>query len=179
MFIPLTEAEKEFRPGGEERDIFYFYKRDPKLPVEVKITRLPPNFDFNNNWHRHKYVEEFSVPLIGEVQIKEMVGKKIKEHPVREAILRPNEWIVGIECEGTKRVKVLLEAKNGKRREVAVTFLPKYTEGREWHTVGNPTNKLSIMLTLKRVPRSILKRDSMVFEIDRENMKDYRTNNTL
>lgn len=176
MFIPLSEAEKEFRPGGEERDIFYFYKRDPKLPVEVKITRLPPHFDFDKNWHRHKYVEEFSVPLVGEVLIKEKVGNRVKEHPVTEAILRGNEWIVGLECESTKRVAVLIEAKNGKRREVSVEFLPKYTEGHEWHTVGNPTNRLSIMLTLKRVSRSILKRDPMVFEIDRENMKDYRVN---
>jgi hypothetical protein len=173
MFIPLSEAFKELRPGGEERDIFYFYKRDPQYPVEVKITRLPPHFDFNKNWHRHQFVEEFSVPLTGEIMIYEEKDGEVISHHINEAILQKHEWIVGIECESTKRVSLLLENKQGARREVNVEFAPKYTEGKNWHTVGNPTGKLVIMLTLKRVPRSILKVDSLAFDVDRES-KDYR-----
>lgn len=61
MFIPLSEVDTEYREGGEERNNFYFYQRDRTIPVEVKITRLPPFFNAELNWHRHKYVEEFSV----------------------------------------------------------------------------------------------------------------------
>lgn len=173
MFIPLVEAFKEQRPGGEERDIFYFYKRDPQYPVEVKITRLPPNFDFNKNWHRHNFVEEFSVPLTGEVIIYEEKDNQVIKHHITEAILQKDEWILGIECSSTKRAILLLEDKKGGRREVVVEFLPKYTEGKNWHSVGNPTNHLVIMLTLKRVSRSMLRKDSLVFDVDRES-KDYR-----
>lgn len=65
MFVPLSEVSTEQRPGGEERNNFQFYQRDPQIPVEVKITRLPPHFDYRFNWHRNRFVEEFSVPLVG------------------------------------------------------------------------------------------------------------------
>ena len=168
MFIPLSEAQKEFRSGGEERDIFHFYKRNPEYPVEVKITRLPPGFDHKKNWHKHMFVEEFSVPLIGEVVIHEEENGIETKHSISEAILQKNEWILGIECKSTKRVTLLLENKAGKRREVKVEFIAKYTEGKNWHSVGNPTRELVTMLTLKRVPRSILKKDSLIFDVDRE-----------
>lgn len=168
MFIPLSEVDTEHREGGEERNNFYFYQRDPKIPVEVKITRLPPFFDAELNWHRHKYVQEFSVPLIGEIVVKEEENGKIKETAHTEALLKKDEWIVGIECSSTKRVKLLLEAKSGKRREMIVEFLQEFTEGTNWHAVGNPTNNMTTMITLKRVPRSILKKDPMVFKVDRE-----------
>lgn len=168
MFIPLSEVETEYRPGGEERNAFYFYKRDPHTPVEVKITRLPPFFEAEYNWHRHKFVEEFSVPLIGEIIIKEERDGKVEEREISEALLNKDEWVVGIECSSTKRVKLLLEAKSGKRRELVVEFLPEFTEGKNWHAVGNPTNNMVTMITLKRVHRAILRKDSSVFEVDRE-----------
>lgn len=168
MFIPLAESSLELRPGGEERNCFYFHDRDPKLPIEVKITRLPPHFDMDLNWHRHKYIEEFSVPLSGEVLIKEKKKEKTVEKQISEAILKKDEWVVGIECESTKNVHLLTEGTSGKRRKVEVKFIPEYTEGKDWHTVGNPTDKLVVMLTLKRVPRKILKKDPMVFQVDRE-----------
>ncbi len=168
MFIPLSEVETEYRSGGEERNAFYFYKRDPKIPVEVKITRLPPFFDPELNWHRHKFVEEFSVPLIGEIVIKEDKDGKVKDKEISKALLKKDEWVMGIECSSTKRVKLLLESKRGKRRELIVEFLPEFTEGSNWHAVGNPTNNMVTMVTLKRVHRSILKKDSLVFEVDRE-----------
>lgn len=168
MFIPLAETPVELRPGGEERNCFYFYERDPHLPLEVKITRLPPHFDMDLNWHRHKFVEEFSVPLTGEVLIKEQKNGKITEKRISEAILKKGEWVVGIECEGIKSVKLVVEGVSGKRRKIEVKFIPKYTEGKDWHTVGNPTNSLVVMLTLKRVPRNIIKRDPMVFKVDKE-----------
>ncbi|MEK7573530.1 MAG: hypothetical protein AAB531_03845 [Patescibacteria group bacterium] len=175
MFIPLAESSLELRPGGEERNCFYFHDRDPQLPIEVKITRLPPHFDMDLNWHRHKFVEEFSVPLAGEVLIKEKKNGKVVEKRLSEAILKKDEWVVGIECEGTKSVKLLVEGINGERRKVEVKFIPEYTEGKDWHTVGNPTNSLVVMLTLKRVPRNILKKDPLVFSIDKEKLKDYKS----
>lgn len=168
MFIPLSEVETEYREGGEERNAFYFYQRDPKIPVEVKITRLPPHFDATLNLHRHKFVEEFSVPLIGKIVIYEEADGKLHEKQISEALLKKNEWVVGIECVSTKRVKLLIEDKKGVRREMTVAFLPEFTEGRNWHAVGNPTNDMITMITLKRVPRSILKKDSEVFKVDRE-----------
>lgn len=171
MFIPLSEAYTELRPGGEEREIFYFYKRNPQYPVEVKITRLPPGFDFNKNWHKHMFVEEFSVPLLGEIAIYEEKEGVSSKHNFTKALLAENEWILGIECKSTKRVTLLLENKTGKRRELDVEFIPEYTEGKNWHSVGNPTNKLVTMITLKRVSRSILKKDALVFEVDRESKR--------
>ncbi len=168
MFIPLSEVETEYREAGEERNAFYFYKRDPKIPVEVKITRLPPHFDAMLNLHRHKYVEEFSVPLIGKIIIYEEEEGKIKERPISEALLKKDEWVIGVECKSTKRVTLLLEGRDGKRRDLYVEFLPEFTEGRNWHAVGNPTNGMVTMITLKRVARSVLKKDPMVFEVDRE-----------
>ena len=168
MFIPLAETPVELRPGGEERNCFYFYERDPNLPIEVKITRLPPGFDMDLNWHRHQFVEEFSVPLTGQILIKEQKNSKVIQKSVFEAILKKSEWVVGIECKSTKSVTLLIEKTSGRRRKVEVKFTPEYTEGKNWHTVGNPTNNLVVMLTLKRVPRKIFKRDSMVFQIDRE-----------
>ncbi|MEX2013046.1 MAG: hypothetical protein WD967_01440 [Candidatus Levyibacteriota bacterium] len=170
MFIPLAETPVELRPGGEERNCFYFYERDPKLPIEVKITRLPPHFDMDLNWHRHQFVEEFSIPLSGEVLIKEKKDGKIIEKRISEAILKKGEWVVGIECKNTKNVQLLLDSASGKRRKATVEFIPEYTEGKDWHTVGNPTEELVVMLTLKKVPRAILKRDPMVFQVDRERM---------
>lgn len=168
MFIPMSEVGTEYRGGGEERNSFYFYKRDPKIPVEVKITRLPPHFDTDLNWHRHKFVQEFSVPLIGEIVVKHDQNGKINETVHSQALLNNNEWVVGIECSGTKRVKLLIESKSGERRESIVEFLSEFTEGTNWHTVGNPTSNMVTMITLKRVPRSILKKDSLTFEVDRE-----------
>ncbi len=164
----------ELRPGGEERNCFYFHDRDPRFPLEVKITRLPPHFDMDLNWHKHQFVEEFSVPLSGEVLIKEKKNGKVMEKRISEAILKKGEWVVGIECKSTKNVQLLAEGTSGKRRKVEVKFIPEYTEGRNWHTVGNPTNNLVVMLTLKRVPRKIIKKDPMVFQVDREAMKYYR-----
>ncbi len=168
MFVPLSEVSTEYRPGGEERNNFQFYHRDPNIPVEVKITRLPPNFDYRLNWHRHKFIEEFSVPLIGQVIIYEDQNGTVVEKQIQEALLKKDEWIVGIECSGTKRVRLLVEAKNSTRRNIIVEFLPHFTEGKNWHAVGNPTKKLVTMVTLKRVPRSILKKDPLAFTIDRE-----------
>ncbi|OGH21229.1 MAG: hypothetical protein A2958_01875 [Candidatus Levybacteria bacterium RIFCSPLOWO2_01_FULL_38_13] len=168
MFIPLAETPVELRPGGEERNCFYFYERDPNLPLEVKITRLPPHFDMDLNWHRHKFVEEFSVPLIGEVLIKEKKDADVLRKRISEAILKKGEWVVGIECKSTKSVKLLIEKASGGRRKVEVIFIPEYTEGKDWHTVGNPTDDLVVMLTLKRVPRKIFRKDPMVFQVDRE-----------
>jgi len=168
MFIPLTEVETEYREGGEERNAFYFYQRDSHIPVEVKITRLPPFFEADHNWHRHRFVEEFSVPLIGEIVIKEERDGNVHERVVSEALLKKDEWVIGVECSSTKRAMVLLEAKSGQRREVQVEFLPEFTEGKNWHAVGNPTNNMVVMITLKRVPRAILKKDPSVFKVDRE-----------
>lgn len=168
MFIPLSEVETEYREGGEERNAFYFYQRDSHIPVEVKITRLPPNFNADLNWHRHKYVEEFTVPLVGSIVIKEENDGKVNERLIKEALLKKDEWVIGVECNSTKSVTLLVEAKNGKRREVEIEFLPEFTEGTNWHAVGNPTNDMITMITLKRVPRSILKKDFMVFKVDRE-----------
>jgi hypothetical protein len=169
MFIPLSEVDTEYREGGEERNNFYFYQRDRTVPVEVKITRLPPFFNAELNWHRHKYVEEFSVPLIGEMVVKEeQAGGRVKEIVHYKPILKKDEWVVGIECSSTKRIKLLIESKSGKRREQVVEFLPEFVEGTNWHAVGNPTNNMTTMVTLKRVPRSILKKDPLVFQVDRE-----------
>lgn len=168
MFIPLSEVETEYREGGEERNAFYFYQRDSHIPVEVKITRLPPFFNAELNWHRHKFVQEFSVPLIGQIIVKEEEDGKVKDKLISEALLKKDEWVVGVECSSTKRVTVLVEAKNGKRREVPIEFLPEFTEGTNWHAVGNPTNGMVIMITLKRVQRTILKKDPLIFKVDRE-----------
>jgi hypothetical protein len=168
MFIPLSEVDTEYREGGEERNAFYFYQRDPNIPVEVKITRLPPFFNAELNWHRHKYIEEFSVPLIGEMVVKEEKDGKTKETIHSVAILKKDEWVIGVECSSTKRIKLLIEAKSGKRREQAVEFSPEFVEGTNWHAVGNLTNNMTTMVTLKRVPRSILKKDPLVFQVDRE-----------
>jgi hypothetical protein len=168
MFIPLSEVDTEYREGGEERNGFYFYQRDSHIPVVVKITRLPANFDGEQNWHRHKFVEEFSVPLIGEIIIKEEKAGKITERKVSESILKKDEWLVGIECSSTKRISVLIEAKSGKRREQIVEFPPESMEGIYWHTVVNPTNNMTTMVTLKRVARSIFKKDPLVLRVDRE-----------
>jgi hypothetical protein len=175
MFIPLNETPTEYREGGEERNNFYFYLRDSSLPVEVKITRLPAKFDYRFNWHRHKFIEEYSVPLTGEIIVYEEENGKAKEKHLKEAILKPSEWVLGIECNSRKRVKVLVEDKNGKRRNIPVEFEPKYTEGKNWHSVGNPTNQLVTMITLKRAPRSIFKKDPLIFKVDREKLPDYRT----
>jgi hypothetical protein len=168
MFIPLAEVETEYREGGEERNAFYFYKRDPHLPVEVKITRLPPLFDPAHNWHRHKFVQEFSVPLTGKIVIKEEIDGKIKEKILKEAILTKDEWVVGVECKSTKRIGLLVEGKNGKRRSIKIEFYEQFTEGKNWHTVGNQTKELVTMITLKRTSRSMFRKDSMIFKIDRE-----------
>ncbi|HUD09683.1 MAG TPA: hypothetical protein VMR77_02695 [Patescibacteria group bacterium] len=168
MFIPLSEVDTEYREGGEERNGFYFYQRDSHIPVVVKITRLPANFDGESNWHRHKFVEEFSVPLIGEIIIKEEKAGKIIEKRVSKAILSKDEWLVGIECSSTKRISILIEAKSGKRREQIVEFPLESMEGTLWHTVANPTGNMTTMVTLKRVARSILKKDPLVLQVDRE-----------
>ncbi len=174
MFIPLSEVDTEYREAGEERNNFQFYLRDSSIPVEVKITRLPPGFDYKHNWHRHKFIEEYSVPLVGEIIIYEKDNRAVKTKPIKVGLLKNNEWIVGIECNSTKRVQILVEDKNGKRRNIPIEFTPNYTEGKNWHAVGNPTNKLVTMVTLKRVPRSILKKDPLVFKVDREKSSDYR-----
>lgn len=175
MFIPLTEAPTEYRDGGEERNNFYFYQRDPSLPVEVKITRLPAKFDYKYNWHRHKFIEEYSVPLTGEVVIYEEKDGKAEGRHIKEGLLKADEWVVGIECKSMKRVTVLVEGRSGKRRNIHVEFEPKYTEGKNWHAVGNPTGELVTMITLKRTSRSILKKDPLIFKVDREKLPDYRT----
>ena len=173
MFVPLSEVSTEQRPGGEERNYFYFYQR-AKLPIEIVITRLPAFFEADQNWHRHTYVEEYSVPLTGEIIIKELVNNKVQQRKVSEAILKPNEWIVGIECTDSKKATLLLDNKSGKRHELVVEFDEKFSEGKSWHTVSNPTKSMITMLTLKRVPRAILKKDPLVFRVDREKYSDYR-----
>lgn len=175
MFVPFSEVSTEHRPGGEERNYFYFYQR-ANLPIEIVITRLPPFFEADSNWHRHRFVQEYSVPLTGEILIKELQENQIKEKRISDALLKDGEWIVGIECKDSKRATLLIEKKNGKRSELTVDFKEEHSEGKEWHTVGNPTTQMVTMLTLKRVPRSILKKDSLVFRVDREKYPDYRSN---
>lgn len=168
MFIPLAEALHVVMGGGEERHYFYFYQRDPNLPVEMVITRLPPFFDPEKNWHRHNFVEEFSVPLIGEIEVREKTDKETKKIIQNRAILKKNEWVVGIDCKSPKESILVIESTRGKVRKEIVKLLPEFTEGRNLHTVGNPTNNLVTFLTIKRAPRKIFKKDPLVFQIDRE-----------
>lgn len=154
--------------SGEERHYFFFHERDPDLPVEVVITRLPPLYKAERNWHRHDFVEEFSVPLTGEIVISEKKKSKVeKRRYLSRAILRDGEWVVGISCKNDKQANLVIESAAGNRREVNIIFDPKFSEGRGWHRVENPTDEMITMVTMKRVPKKILRKDPLVFRIDR------------
>lgn len=154
--------------GGEERHYFLFHERDKDLPVEVVITRLPPYYEAGKNWHKHDFVEEFSVPLTGEILIKEKKAARfIKRRHLSEAVLKDGEWVVGISCVNTREVKIFIDSPNGNRRQAKIEFDPKYTEGKDLHTVENPTDEMVVMITMKRVPKSVFKKSPLVFRIDR------------
>lgn len=168
MFIPLSEVPSKALGSGEERHYFYFHERDKDLPVEVVITRLPPLFEANKNWHKHNFVEEFSVPLIGEVIIVEKKdGDVEKRRHLSHALIGEDEWVVGISCDNEKEVVLFLDSVAGNRREVKVKFDEKFSEGSNWHRVENPTDSMVTMVTMKRVPKKILKKDQLVFKVDR------------
>lgn len=175
MFIPIAEVPSKFMGSGEERHYFYFHERDPELPVEIVITRLPPLFEADKNWHKHDFVEEFSVPLFGEIVIKEKKdsGIETRRH-IAESLLHEGEWIVGIQCESEKEATITIDSPNGIRRQEKITFDPKFTEGKSLHTVENSTSDMVTMLTMKRVPKKILKKDPLVFRIDRTPPLDER-----
>lgn len=73
-------------------------------------------------------------------------------------MLKKGEWVVGIECSSTKKIELLIEAKSGKRRSIAMEFLREFTEEKNWHAVGNSTGKLITMVTLKKFPEVDLKK---------------------
>ncbi len=161
--------------SGEERHYFLFHERNPELPIEVVITRLPPLFEADKNWHRHNYVEEFSVPLTGEIEICEKKeGKRENKKRFSNAILRNDEWVVGINCESAKKTTLQIDSSSGNRREVKISFDPKFTEGKDWHKVGNPTGEMITMITIKKVPKNILKKDPFIFKVDRTPALDER-----
>jgi len=168
MFIPLSEVPSRAMGSGEERHYFLFHERNPELPVEVVITRLPPLFGAEKNWHQHDFVEEFSVPLTGEIIIREKNDGKIqKRRHISKAILKDAEWVAGVACESDRQVTLYIEHPAGTRREVEITFDPRYTEGKELHTVENPTSDMITMVTMKRVPKKILRKDPLIFRVDR------------
>ncbi len=108
------------------------------------------------------------MPLIGEIVIKEkkQEGIETRRH-VSQSLLHDGEWIVGIQCESDKDAVITIDSPNGLRRQEKVTFDSKFTEGKSLHTVENPTSDMVTMLTMKRVPKKILKKDPLVFRIDR------------
>ena len=168
MFIPLVEVPSKIMGGGEERHYFLFHERDKDLPVEVVITRLPPFFEAGKKWHRHHFVEEFSVPLTGEILIKEKkAGKVERRKHLSQAILKDAEWVVGISCQSSRQATVFIDSPSGNRRQVKITFDPKFIEGRQLHTVENPTMEMITMITMKRVPKAVFKKDPLIFRIDR------------
>jgi len=168
MFIPLAEVPSIIMGGGEERHYFYFHDRNADLPVEVVITRLPPYFGAERNWHKHDFVEEFSVPLMGEIVIAEKNDNKVeKRRHVSKSVLRDGEWVVGIECSNSREARIVIESSSGNRREETVAFEPQFTEGKNLHKVENPTNSMVTMLTMKRVPKKIFRKDPLIFKVDR------------
>jgi len=168
MFIPLDEVPTKKMNWGEERHYFLFHERDPNLPVEIIITRLPPRFDGENNWHKHDFVEEFSIPLTGEIIIKEKKkGKVEKRRHLSQPLLKKYEWVFGISCENKKEATLHIDSASGQRRKARIVFEPKFSEGTDWHTVANPTNNMVTMITLKRVAKAILKKDPLTFRLDR------------
>lgn len=168
MFIPLSEVPSKALGSGEERHYFYFHERNPELPVEVVITRLPPFYNAERNWHEHDFVEEFSVPLMGELVIREKSnGGGDRERKVSNPLLRGDEWVVGIECSNSNEVKLLVESASGGRRQVRVVFDEKFSEGKNKHRIENPTNSMITVVTMKRVPKKILKKDPLIFRVDR------------
>ncbi|KKR77931.1 MAG: hypothetical protein UU23_C0007G0009 [Candidatus Curtissbacteria bacterium GW2011_GWA1_40_9] len=175
MFIPLAEVPSKIMGGGEERHYFLFHERNKDLPVEVVITRLPPYYEAGKNWHRHDYVQEFSVPLTGEILIKEKrAGEIAKRRHLSEAILKDGEWVVGISCDSAREVEIFIDSPSGNRHQARIKFDPKYTEGKELHTVENPTDETITMVTMKRVPKSVFKKSPLVFRIDRIPVLDER-----
>ena len=169
MFIPLVEVPSKIMGAGEERHYFLYHERDSDLPVEIVITRLPPLFNAKRNWHKHDFVEEFSVPLTGEIVICEKNGGRVeKRQHLSQAILKDGEWVVGISCDNDKEATLLIDHPSGTRRELKIAFDPKYTEGEAYHTVENPTSEMLTMVTMKRVPKKLLKKDPLVFRIDRD-----------
>lgn len=123
MFIPLSEVPSKALGSGEERHYFYFHERNPELPVEMVITRLPPFYEANRNWHTHDFVEEFSVPLMGELVIREKEnGNEGKVRRLKNSILRSDEWVIGIGCSRPDEATLLIESSTGGRREVKVVF---------------------------------------------------------
>ena len=42
MCVPLSEVPSNTMGVGEERNYFLFHEREPNIPLEVVITRLPP-----------------------------------------------------------------------------------------------------------------------------------------
>lgn len=167
MFIPLQEVPSKMLGYGEERHYFLFHERDSDLPVEVVITRLPPLFGAEKNWHKHDFVEEFSVPLTGEVIIHEKVGGKQKSKKLSESLLAKGEWIKGIECSDSSEARLYIDSVSGNLREQIVKFEDQYSEGKDWHKVENPSNEMVTMLTMKRVSKRILKKDPLIFRVDR------------
>jgi len=168
MFIPLAEVPSKIMGSGEERHYFYFNERNADLPIEVVITRLPPYFGAEKNWHKHDFVEEFSIPLTGEIVIAEKHDNKVqKRRHISKSILRDDEWVVGIECSNSRQVKIMIESVSGSRREETIAFEPQFTEGKDLHTVENPTNSMVTMLTMKRVPKKIFRKDPLIFKVDR------------
>lgn len=168
MLIPLAEVPSRSMGGGEERHYFLFYERNPDLPVEVVITRLPPFFGGEKNWHNHSFLAEYTVPLSGEIVIKEKKdGKLESRRHLSDAILSSGEWVVGIECENDTEAKLLLDSPAGNRRELVIHFDEKFAEGKNMHTVENPTDAMVTMITMKRVPKAILAKDPLVFRADR------------
>lgn len=175
MFIPLAEVPSKVMGSGEERHYFLFHERNPELPVEVVITRLPPLFKADKNWHKHNFVEEFSVPLTGEIEISERKdGKSEDRKRFSNAILKNGEWVVGIDCQSAKQVTIQIDSSSGNRREVKISFDPKFTEGKDWHKVENPTDEMVTMITMKKVPKKILKKDRLIFRVDRTPALDER-----
>ena len=69
---------------------------------------------------------------------------------------------------------MLIDHPIGTRRELKIAFDPKYTEGKDYHTVENPTSEMITMVTMKRVPKKILKKDPLVFRIDRNPLLEER-----
>ncbi|GEM_PF-5502148 len=175
MFIPLSEVPSKALGSGEERHYFYFHERNPELPVEIVITRLPPFYEANRNWHKHDFVEEFSVPLMGELVIREKGnGKDEKVRRLSNSILRSDEWVVGIDCVSSDESTLLIESSAGGRRHVKVVFDEKSSEGKNWHRIENPTDSMITVITMKRVPKKILKKDPLIFRVDRNPALDER-----
>lgn len=168
MFIPLTEVSSKTMGWGEERHYFLFHERDPNLTVEIVITRLPPYFNGKDNWHKHAFVEEFSIPLTGEIIIEEnLEGVERKKRHSARVPLREDEWVFGVSCTGKDEAVIHIDSASGQRREEKMTFDPQFSEGEEWHTVSNPTAEMVTMVTMKRVAKALFKKDPLVFKIDR------------